>query len=357
MESDSWVVAGLDTGGTTINATLLDSDGRFLVDELTESPSCVQDGPDEAIEALARSLGDVLALTGIPRAAVRAIGLDTPGPVTADGIISSRGATNFASPRWRGFDVRTALEARAGVPVVFNNDANAAALYAHYAHFGSTEALLRSSVSVIVGTGLGGGVVEAGQVIRGAAGMAGELGHIWLPLEGLLEPGQPVPQCNCGLPGDAESFASLTGIQKSLLPYWLTRFPGHELADRPADVAARLVRSYGEAGDPLALKIFEQQAIALGRLLTIAANFTDPYVYLLGGGVVEAAPHFRDWFLEQVRRNTVLREEQARVSGIALVPDLDMAGARGSAIAARAAVLTGLPYLPAGPATSPVAGS
>ncbi len=349
MESDRWVVVGLDSGGTTINATVLDGDGKFLVEEMVESPSCVLDGPDKAVDALAHALEDALRMTGIPPAAVRAVGLDTPGPVTADGVISLQGATNFASPQWRGFDVRSALEARIDFPVVFNNDANAAALYAHYAHFGSTEALLRSSVCVVVGTGLGGGVVEAGQVIRGAAGMAGELGHIWLPLDGLLEPGQPVPVCNCGLPGDAESFASLTGIQKSLLPYWLSRFPGHELAGQPAAVAAKLVRGYGEAGDPLALKIFEQQAMAIGRLLTIAANFTDPHVYLLGGGVVEAAPHFRDWFLDRVRQHTVLREEQARVESIALVPDLDMAGARGSAIAARAAVLTGAGVVASGP--------
>ena len=336
--SDQWLVAGLDAGGTTINATVLDAQGRFLVEEMAESPSCVREGPDKAVEALAQALADVLEITGTPRAAVRMVGLDTPGPVTAGGVICSAGATNFANPEWRGFDVRRALELRIGIPVVFNNDANAAALYAHHEHFGPGTAELRSSVSVIVGTGLGGGVVEAGQVIRGAAGMAGELGHIWLPMDGLLAPGQPIPMCNCGLPGDAESIASLSGIQKNLLPYWLTQFPGHELAGQPVDVAAKLVRRYGEAGDPLALAIFEQQAMAIGRLLTIAANFTDPHVYLLGGGVVEAAPAFRDWFLDRVRAHTVLREEQAQVSSIALVPDLDMAGARGSAIAARAAV-------------------
>ena len=338
LESDRWVVAGLDSGGTTINATVLDSAGRFLVDEMAESPSCVRDGPDKAIEALAKSLDDALEMTGISRDAVRAVGLDTPGPVTADGVICSMGATNFADPQWRGFDVRRALELRLGLPVVFNNDANAAALYAHHEHFGSQLAGVRSSVSVIVGTGLGGGVVESGQVIRGAAGMAGELGHIWLPMDGLLAPGQPVPMCNCGLAGDAESVASLTAIERNLLPYWLTQFPGHELARRPPSTAAKLVRRFGEAGDPLALKIFEQQAIAIGRLLTIAANFTDPHVYLLGGGVVEAKPEFRDWFIGRVRAHTVLRAEQALVESIALVPDLDMAGARGSAIAARAAV-------------------
>jgi glucokinase len=339
LDSDRWVVAGLDSGGTTINATVLDSAGRFLVDEMAESPSCVHDGPDKAIEALAKSLDDALGMTGIPRDAVRAVGLDTPGPVTAEGVICSTGATNFADPEWRGFDVRRALALRLGLPVVFNNDANAAALYAHHEHFGSQLAGTRSSVSVIVGTGLGGGVIESGQVVRGAAGMAGELGHIWLPMDGLLAPGQPMPMCNCGLAGDAESVASLTAIEQNLLPYWLTQFPGHELARQPSSIAAKLVRRFGEAGDPLALKIFEQQAMAIGRLLTIVANFTDPHVYLLGGGVVEAKPEFRDWFLGRVRVHTVLRAEQALVESIALVPDLDMAGARGSAIAARAAVM------------------
>jgi glucokinase len=333
-----WIVVGLDNGGTTNNATVLDAEGRFLVDRMAESPSYVREGPEKAVEALVRSLEQVLELTATPRAMVRAVGLDTPGPVSAEGVIALQGATNFGNLDWCGFDVRGALEMRLGLPVVYNNDANAAALYAHHVHFGPEEAPLRSSVSAIVGTGLGGGVIQAGQVVRGAAGMAGELGHVWIPMDGLLEPGQPVPWCNCGLAGDAESVASLTGIEKNLLPYWLSRFPGHELARvTPEGTAAKLVRGYGEAGDPLAIGIFRQQAMALGRLFTIAANFTDPDVYFVGGGVVEAAPHFRDWFLEQVRDHTSLREEQRRAASVALVPDLDMAGARGSAIAALAA--------------------
>jgi predicted NBD/HSP70 family sugar kinase len=84
----------------------------------------------------------------------------------------------------------------------------------------------------------------------------------------------------------------------------------------------------------MALAIFEQQAKALGRLFTIAANFTDPDAYFLGGGVVEAAPHFREWFLAKVRETTALRVEQTRATRFEVVPDLDMAGARGAAIAA-----------------------
>ena len=128
--------------------------------------------------------------------------------------------------------------------------------------------------------------------------------------------------------------ASLTGIHKNLLPYWLTQYPDHELAGVELLDAAKQVRGFGERGDEMALHIFEQQAMALGRLFTIGANVTDPDVYLLGGGVIEAEPAFRDWFLERVEEHTVLRDEQRAVASFALVADLDMAGARGSAIAA-----------------------
>jgi glucokinase len=329
-----WVVIGVDNGGTTNNGTVLDSEGRFLLDQMAEVPSNVRQGPGQAIQSLVDSVEQVLGRTGVAITSVRAVGLDTPGPASADGIISSKGATNFGDAGWGGFDIRSALAERLGLPVIYNNDGNAAALYAHHVRFGP-DSRRYSSVSAIVGTGLGGGLIEAGRVIKGAAGMAGELGHVPIPLDGLLDPGQRVPACNCGQWGDAESVASLTGIQNNLLPYWLTKYEHHELAGLPLDKAAKLVRRYGEDGDALALTIFRQQAIALGRLFTIAANFFDPAEYFLGGGVVEAAPHFRDWFLAEVRANTVLREEQARAAEISLVPDLDMAGARGSAIAAR----------------------
>jgi predicted NBD/HSP70 family sugar kinase len=190
-------------------------------------------------------------------------------------------------------------------------------------------------VSAIVGTGLGGGVVVSGQVVKGAAGMAGELGHVHIPMDGLLEEDQPLPECNCGFRGDAESVASLKGIEKNLLPYWLGRYPEHELHQMSSiGQAARQVRTYAERDDPMARRILEQQAMALGRLFTIASNFTDPDAYFLGGGVVEATEALRRWFLEAVRDNTTLRDEQYPVTTFALVPDLDMAGARGSAIAA-----------------------
>ena len=139
-------------------------------------------------------------------------------------------------------------------------------------------------------------------MIRGAAGMAGELGHIQIPMDGLLVPGQPVPRCNCGFVADLESVASLSGIANNLLPFWLTRYPDHPLADVAVDVAAKQVRDYGERGDELAQRIFDQQAMAIGRMFTIAANFVDPDAYFIGGGVTDTSAEFRTRFVERVQR-------------------------------------------------------
>ena len=164
MQTDAWVVVGLDNGGTKNNATVLDASGRFLVDKLLESPSRVTEGPDVAVAALVATFEDVLGRTGIARERVRAVGLDTPGPASAEGVISSKGSTNFSHPGWRNYDFRGALEKRLSLPVVYNNDGNAAALYAHYQLFGPLAAQ-RGSISAIIGTGFGGGVIEKGQVV------------------------------------------------------------------------------------------------------------------------------------------------------------------------------------------------
>ena len=103
MTSGSWVVVGLDNGGTSNSATVLDDSGRFLVDRLVESPSRVREGPEIAVGALVEALDQILLLTGVPRDSVRAVGLGTPGPASADGVISSKGATNFSETAWHGF--------------------------------------------------------------------------------------------------------------------------------------------------------------------------------------------------------------------------------------------------------------
>jgi len=94
--STNRVVVGLDNGGNVNNATVLETSGRFLVDALVESPSLVLEGPDIAIDALARTFDDILALTGSAKTAVLAVGLDTPGPASAEE--SSRRRAHQTSP-------------------------------------------------------------------------------------------------------------------------------------------------------------------------------------------------------------------------------------------------------------------
>jgi glucokinase len=113
------VVVGLDNGGTTNNATVLTLDGRFVIDEMVESPSKVTGGTVVAVAALVSAFDAVLAKASIQREAVRAVGLDTPGPAGRDGVICAAGSTNFSHPSWGRFDVRTALEAALGIPVVY----------------------------------------------------------------------------------------------------------------------------------------------------------------------------------------------------------------------------------------------
>ena len=91
-----------------------------------------------------------------------------------------------------------------------------------------------------------------------------------------------------------------------------------------------MVPGCGEAGDPLALKIFEQQAMALGRLFSIAAMFTDPGTYFVGGRrASRPIPPSAEWFLGRIREHTTLRAEQAKLVDFVLVPDLDRAGRAG----------------------------
>jgi predicted NBD/HSP70 family sugar kinase len=328
------VVVGLDVGATAVNATIVVVDGgAFLIDSLCETPSRVREGPTAAMTALREAFTGVLERAGLDERQVRSVGLGTPGPASAEGVLSNMGSTNFSQPDWHGVDIRLAAEQALGKPVVYSNDGNAAALYAHAVYFGDA-ATTASSVAAIVGTGLGGGVVTGGRIVAGVSGMAGEFGHVPMSMAGLLEPGQPTPRCNCGLEGDAESIASLTGITNNLLPWWLSQFPDHPLTGKdPAD-AARSLRSLAVAGDELARSVFRQQAAAIGRLFTILMNVLDPEICFVGGGVLEADAAFQERFLDDIRTALRYRKQQAGTLQVAAVPDLDMAGARGAALAA-----------------------
>ena len=327
------VVAGIDLGGTAINYTFLDSAGRFLIDCLCEHPARSVEGPDVCLGQIVDGLAIAAGRAGLELSDVAAIGLDTPGPASAGGVLSRRGSTNFAHADWAGFDIRAAVSARTGLPVTYLNDGNAAALWGHVALFGNDTAA--TSVAAIVGTGLGGGVIHGGRVVVGRRGFGGELGHVLIPwtlipgIEGID------PACNCGRTGDLESLCSLTAIRRTLLPWFLAKHPEHELA-RLADPAeaAKRVRGMAERGDELCREVFRVQARALGLFFDEMVNVFDPDALIVGGGAVETSAAFCDWFVDEIRLGMpTQREEQAGIP-IHVIHDGDTAGARGAAIEA-----------------------
>jgi predicted NBD/HSP70 family sugar kinase len=325
------VVAGVDLGGTAINYTLVDAQEKFLIEGLCEHPALSREGPEVCLRQIEEGLNIAVRQVGLTLADVAVVGLDTPGPASATGVLSAKGSTNFVHPDWAGFDIRDSLARRLGKPVTYLNDGNAGALWGHFNIFGS--AAQGTSISAIIGTGLGGGVIINGHVVKGRKGFGGELGHVLIPWQSI--PGMTVPpECNCGRVGDLESLCSLTAIGKTILPALLPQYPDHELGKLEITKAAKLVRGMAEKGDSLSVEVFRVQARALGLFFDEMINTFDPDALIVGGGAVETNPEFRKWFVDEIRAGMpAQREEQADIP-IYIMPNGDTAGARGAAIEA-----------------------
>jgi glucokinase len=335
------VVAGVDLGATAVNYTFVDQGEQFLIRGLCEHPALPKQGPEVCLGQIAEGLKIAAERAGALPSEIVAVGLDTPGPASAAGQLSARGSTNFGHPQWAGFDIREGLEHKLRKPVSYLNDGNAAALWGHYTIFGANSG--ETSVSIIIGTGLGGGIILDGNIVKGKNGFGGELGHVLIPYQGITGTGGMKPKCNCGRTGDLESVCSLTAIEKTLLPYFLPRYPGHDLARLDHHQAAKLVRGLADNGDPMCKEIFRTQARALGLFFDEMVNAFDPDALIVGGGALETSQEFQRWFLEEVRlAMPPQREEQAGIP-IYVMPDGDTAGARGAALGAlKRARLAGL---------------
>jgi glucokinase len=324
------IIAGVDLGGTAVNYTLIDMNGRFLIEELFEHPARSVEGPDVCLQQIADGL--VLAVSSIGKQLgdVAVIGLDTPGPARATGVLSAEGSTNFVHADWAGFDLPAGLARKLDRPVTYLNDGNAGALWGHVSLFGTGAN--KTSISALVGTGLGGGVIVNDQVIKGRMGFGGELGHVLLPYQSLPGLEGVTPLCNCGRTGDLESVCSLTAIRNTLLPHFLKRHPGHELGTLPVADAAKKVRGRAEKGDAMCREIFRVQAQALGMFFDQMINTFDPDALVVGGGVIEASEEFRQWFISEIRAGMPPQRTQQADIPIHLMPNGDTAGARGAAI-------------------------
>jgi predicted NBD/HSP70 family sugar kinase len=326
------IIAGVDLGGTAVNYTLITPDEQFLIDGLCEHPARSKEGPAVCLKQIEDGLHIAVEKAGVKFEEVVAVGLDTPGPASAAGVLSARGSTNFVHADWASFDIRAGLAERLRLPVTYLNDGNAGALWGHFTLFGGNSK--ETSISAIIGTGLGGGVIVNGQVVKGRGGFGGECGHVLVPYQSIAGTEGMRPECNCGRTGDLEAVCSLTAITKTLLPYFLPRYPGHELGQMEIQQAAKLVRGRAERGDAMCRDIFRVQAHGLGLFFDEMVNTFDPDALIVGGGAIETGKEFQDWFLGEIRKGMPgQRVEQASIP-IHIMPHGDTAGARGAAIEA-----------------------
>ncbi|MGL5858697.1 MAG: ROK family glucokinase [Angustibacter sp.] len=272
---------GIDVGGTKVAAGLVDVDGRVLrrarrpTPHRTRAPQVVEDTIAEAIEEL-RDHRQAIAVG-----------------IGAAGFIDASQSTVLFAPHlsWRHEPLRDAVRRRVGLPVLVDNDANAA-LWAE-ARFGAGRGH-GNVVEVNLGTGIGGALLVGGQLYRGQFGVAGELGHV-----------QVVPgghRCECGNRGCWEQYASGNAVvrearelahARSPLAYRMLELAGGE----PDRITGPLVTQAATAGDPAARELLEDAGRWLGVGLANLAAVLDPGMFIVGGGVSEAG----DLLLEPAR--------------------------------------------------------
>jgi glucokinase len=250
------LVIGVDVGGTTIKAAILDSDG--LEYRRSERPTPRHLGPDAVIATTIEAIVELRAQ--LPEGArLGAVGLVVPGIVDAEQGI----AVYAANIGWQQLPLRQIVAEAVGLPVILDHDVRAAGLAE--LELGAGRGL-QEVLFVALGTGIAAAVITRGQVSAGATGRAGELGHLPVFPEG--------EWCACGQRGCTETYASASALSRR-----------YSAASGISDVPAKDVISRATAGDRLADEIFQDAITALGRALVNYVLLMDPELILIGGGM------------------------------------------------------------------------
>lgn len=291
MANNPSYYAGLDIGGTTVKAVLVNQLAE-QVGPLTEVRSQVKDGYEATFSQLDKALDQLAQGAGIEKGAIAGIGLDVPAP-SSDGVIWGR--ANLGED-WVDTDIRGKLSARTGVPVHMTNDGNAAAL----GEYALRRKHVGSLLLVAPGTGLGGGfVLPGGRGYEGANGMALEVGHISVPFR---EDDGELPKCSCGLTGCLEAWVSLVALRRRLgLELAKLEWTEHPLnsGEIPVEEKAFKLRDFAENDDALAIQLFKQQGYILGYAIADMVRSFDPGLVVIGGGLAETT--FREKYMEWIQ--------------------------------------------------------
>lgn len=262
---------GVDIGGTTVKMGIFSVEGSLL--KKWEIPTVGETVLKDVAKEIEKELG-----AEYKKEDCTGIGIDVPGPVNGDGEVSV-----CVNLHWGRVQVKKEMEALTGIETKVGNDANAAALGEQWQGGGKGH---KSLVMITLGTGVGGGVIVDGKIIAGAAGAAGEIGHI------CVNPDE-IRRCNCGKPGCLEQYASATGVVRLAKTAIEEGKHKTSLID-DGNLTAKAVLDAAKSGDELGVFVLEKLGYYLGIAAGHIAQIVDPEVFVIGGGVSKAGTIITD---------------------------------------------------------------
>lgn len=270
-------VFGVDIGGTTIKMGLFDMNANVL--EKWEIPSVTANGGERILPDIAASIKETMAKMDITMGEVAGVGMGAPGPIDAQGTVYKTANLGWDTV----FNIPEAFKKELDLPVMAGNDANVAALGEMWQGGGKGY---KDLVVVTLGTGVGGGVICNGQMVTGATGSGGEIGHIHVE-------DNETEECGCHNIGCLEQYSSATGI---------VRLANRRLAKdnapsvlRDNELTAKAVFDAVKFGDKVAIEVAEQFGQYLGKGLAAIAGVVNPEVIVIGGGVSKAGEVLIDY--------------------------------------------------------------
>jgi glucokinase len=280
---------GVDLGGTSLRIAAVDSTGTLL--EKVTTGTKVAKGRDHVIGEMADAIRDISRKFS-RKGRLAGIGIGVPGIIDLDtGML--RQSPNL--PGWHDYPVREEIERRLKTQVILENDANAAAFGEKW--LGAAQDV-NSMCMLTLGTGVGGGVVLEGKIWHGMNGMAGELGHMNVELDG--------HSCGCGSRGCIEQLASATAIKRmaeEAISAGKAPRLGRAMKEDP-EFSAKVIYQMAVQGDPPAQEIFGRVGRALGVVIGDLVNIFNLPMYVIGGGVASAWEAFSPAMMAELERRS-----------------------------------------------------
>ena len=268
---------GLDLGGTTCKCGLFTTEGELV--EKWEVPTDTTNGGVNILKNLAKTVTDKMEEKGLKAEDIWGVGIGIPGPVSEDGVVNR--CVNLG---WGVFNVEKEFsDYLGGLKVKAGNDANVAAL--GEAWMGAAKDY-SSSVMVTLGTGVGGGVIINDDIISGAAGAAGEIGHIRVNYN-------EENTCGCGNHGCLEQYCTATGIAR-LAKIRLAENDDATPLRNVEQLDAKAVFDEAKKGDVVAKEIVKRACEYLAQGLQVISCVVNPEAFVIGGGVSKAGQYLID---------------------------------------------------------------